>query len=86
MALSRAGADRQSMHERLRQHALKAWDAVQEGQPNPLTESISSDAVFLSYLSEPEIQDLMDASGHLGDAPDRARRFAVNLREELIIS
>ncbi len=33
MALTRAGADRQSMHERLRQHALKAWDAVQEGQP-----------------------------------------------------
>jgi adenylosuccinate lyase len=86
MALSRAGADRQSMHERLRQHALTAWDAVQGGQPNPLTESISSDAVFLSYLSEPEIQELMDASGHLGDAPERARLFAMTLREELAIS
>lgn len=86
MALSRAGADRQSMHERLRQHALEAWDAVQEGHPNPLTESISTDAVFLSYLSEPEIGDLMDASGHLGDAPERARLFAMTLREELAIS
>jgi adenylosuccinate lyase len=86
MALSRAGADWQSMHERLRQHALTAWDAVQEGQPNPLTESISSDAAFLSYLSEPEIQELMDASGHLGDAPERARLFAMTLREELAIS
>jgi len=86
MALTRAGADRQSMHERLRQHALKAWDAVQEGQPNPLKESISTDAVFLSYLSEPEIGDLMDASGHLGDAPERARRFAMTLREELAIT
>jgi adenylosuccinate lyase len=80
MALTRAGADRQSMHERLRQHALKAWDAVQEGQPNPLTESISSDAAFLSYLSEPEIQELMDASGHLGDAPERARQSAKQMQ------
>ncbi len=80
MALTRAGADRQSMHERLRQHALKAWDAVQEGQPNPLKESISTDAVFLSYLSEPEIGDLMDASGHLGDAPERARQSAKQMQ------
>jgi adenylosuccinate lyase len=86
MALSRAGADRQSMHERLRQHALEAWDAVQEGHPNPLMESISTDAVFLSYLSEPEIGDLMDASGHLGNAPERARQFAMTLREELAIT
>ncbi len=80
MALTRAGADRQSMHERLRQHALKAWDAVQEGQPNPLKESISTDAVFLSYLSEPEMGDLMDASGHLGDAPERARQSAKQMQ------
>ncbi len=83
MALSRAGANRQSMHERLRQHALNAWDAVQAGQPNPLYESISSDLEFLRYLSESEIQDLMEASGHLGDAPERARRFAMALLEEL---
>ena len=31
MALVKAGADRQEMHERLRQHALPAWRAVQAG-------------------------------------------------------
>ncbi len=36
MALGKAGADRQAMHERLRQHALDAWEALRAGQPNPL--------------------------------------------------
>ena len=31
MALVKAGADRQVMHEHLREHALRAWQAVQEG-------------------------------------------------------
>src|SRR5262249_12372334 len=41
MALVRAGADRQHMHERLRQQSLKAWDAVKAGRPNPLAASLS---------------------------------------------
>ena len=35
MALVRAGADRQHMHERLRQHSLKAWESIKAGRPNP---------------------------------------------------
>ena len=35
MALGKAGADRQAMHERLRQHAMKAWDAIQAGEAQP---------------------------------------------------
>jgi adenylosuccinate lyase len=83
MALGKAGADRQRMHERLRQHALAGWDAIRSGQPNPLVESLAEDAEIRHYLSISEIGVLMDASGHIGDAPYRARRLAAEIRGKL---
>jgi adenylosuccinate lyase len=80
MALSKAGADRQVMHERLREHALVAWEALQSGAPNPLVERVSSDSHFSGYLPAREIRDLMDASQYLGDAPERAKRLAEEIR------
>jgi adenylosuccinate lyase len=80
MALGKAGADRQEMHERLREHAMRAWDALQGGSPNPLIEQITSDAEFLRFLSADELRTLMDASDHVGDAPQRARALANQIR------
>jgi adenylosuccinate lyase len=81
MALSKAGADRQSMHERLRQHSMTAWGAIQEGKPNPLADQLSQDIEIRRYLGEQEIGALMDASHHLGDAPQRARDLAAKIRQ-----
>lgn len=72
MALGKAGADRQDMHERIRVHAMNAWAKVQLGEPNPLIELIAHDEVMLNYLPESELRELMDASDHVGDAPERA--------------
>jgi adenylosuccinate lyase len=83
MALVKAGADRQVMHERLRQHSLAAWPAVQAGAPNPLGELLATDEELLALLPVDEIQRLMDASVHLGDAPQRARGLAVKIRAAL---
>jgi len=83
MALSKAGADRQAMHERLRQHSLAAWPAVQAGAPNPLLDLITSDETLLAYLPAAELQRLMDADAHLGDAPQRALALAEQIRATL---
>ena len=80
MALSKAGADRQAMHERLRQHSLAAWPAVQDGAPNPLLDLIASDRILLAYLPAAELRRLMDADAHLGDAPQRALALAEQIR------
>jgi adenylosuccinate lyase len=72
MALCKAGADRQNMHEHIRGHALNAWAKVQLGEPNPLIEFIAHDKTMLSYLPENDLRALMDASDHVGDAPERA--------------
>lgn len=85
MALSKAGADRQEMHERLRGHALAAWATVQQGEPNPLAMSIAGDAEILRYLPLARLTELMDARGHIGDAPYRARALAEEINDYILI-
>ncbi len=83
MALVKAGADRQEMHERLRDHAMRAWQAVQAGQPNPLAAQISADEEMLRYLSGVQLADLMQVAHYSGIAPERARALAASVRELL---
>jgi adenylosuccinate lyase len=81
MALARAGADRQDMHEHIRRHSMQAWEALQRGEENPLILSLCQDAEMTEYLSEAEIRGLMAASSHVGDAPRRAREMAKSIQE-----
>ncbi len=83
MALGKAGADRQAMHEHLRQHAMAAWEAIQRGEANPLAQRLCTDPQFLRFLSESQLRALMDISQHLGDAPQRARELAQTIRQAL---
>jgi adenylosuccinate lyase len=81
MALVKAGADRQEMHERLRGLAMQAWEAVSRGKANPLLDGILQDVQISEYLTEQEIRARMDAGSHVGDAPQRARSLAKIIRE-----
>ncbi len=83
MALVRTGADRQAMHEHLRQLSLAAWEAVQAGKPNPLVEMIKTDEAIRKTLSEGEIERLADVTEYLGLAESHARELAVAIREQL---
>jgi adenylosuccinate lyase len=83
MAVCKAGADRQEMHERLRIHSLAAWEAVENGLHNPLMSRIRSDQEILKYIGEKDIPRLMDASSHVGDAAKRARAYISFVRTEL---
>ena len=80
MALVKAGADRQVMHEYLREHSLTAWGAIQSGNPNPLAELVSHDPEITCYLPAEELLRLMDITHYLGDAPQRARKMAETIR------
>ncbi len=83
MALVRAGADRQKIHERLREHSLKAWTAVKAGRPNPLGGSIAGDPEMLRYLQPARLRVLMDARAYVGTAVERARALARRIRTTL---
>ncbi len=76
LAAVKAGADRQAMHECIREQSMAAWEAVRSGEPNPLAENLSKDREILKYLSVQDVGELMDYRAHVGDAPKRARVMA----------
>ena len=76
MELGRRGADRQQMHEVIREHSLTAWPLVQQGLENPLAQLLSSDSRITQFISTKEVLVLLDASDYIGEAPDRARMIA----------
>jgi adenylosuccinate lyase len=83
MTLSKAGADRQQMHQVLRNHSLQAWTDVRVGGENPLLELVSNDPTLLEYLSQAEIRKVMDGSAYLGDAVERAKKLAGKIKVEI---
>ncbi len=72
MELGLRGADRQAMHETIREESLKAWALVQVGKDNPLKDNLASDEEVLKYLSKEEVLKLLDASDYIGDSVERA--------------
>ena len=84
MALAKAGADRQEMHERLRSHAMDAWQFVRLGQPNPLAKQIAADPQITTYLPSAEIEALMQVNNYDGFAPQRAKTLAARIQAELV--
>jgi adenylosuccinate lyase len=80
MAAVKAGADRQAMHEIIREHSLAAWAEVAAGRPNPLPDRLASDTRINRYLKPEHVMSLLDGTKYVGDAPDRARQLAARLR------
>ena len=62
------------MHEVIREESLKAWEIVQNGERNPLKETLSQDERILKYLTKEEVITLLDASDYIGDAAIRTQR------------
>lgn len=82
MAVVRRGADRQEMHEIIRKHAMTAWAAVHQNgaQDNPLPGLLCEDSGIQRFLPPDEMLKLLDARTHIGDAPQRARAMADEIR------
>jgi len=78
--LVKAGADRQEMHERLRQHSMAVREAKQEGKTRTLVERLANDTSILHYLQPGRIEALMDAHSYIGLAPLRAKETAARIR------
>jgi adenylosuccinate lyase len=79
MTAAKRGADRQALHETLRDASMKAYDAIARGEANPLQQLLSEDAQVRRYVQPEELGALMDPQRHVGDAAERARSFARTL-------
>lgn len=80
MAAVRAGGDRQVLHEVIREHSLTAWEAMRQGKPNPLADNLCTDARITDLMSPTTARELLNADAHIGDAPERARQMANDVR------
>ncbi|MGA9350573.1 MAG: adenylosuccinate lyase, partial [Anaerolineae bacterium] len=83
MELVKAGADRQEMHERIRQHTMAAWEAIQRGEENPLIDRLSGDSTLVAFLPAERIRELLNVANFVGDAPARCTEFLCLLRTHL---
>jgi adenylosuccinate lyase len=82
LAATSAGGDRQALHERLREHAMEAWRALEQGAPNDLAQRVASDADVTRWLPAQQVRELFECPpGHLGDAAERARAMAKRARQ-----
>jgi len=75
MVLVKKGGNRQEMHERLRRLSFRAWEEVMKGGENPLPSLLREDPVVGSLLTEGELREALDPSGHVGDAVERCESF-----------
>ncbi len=83
MELGRRGANRQEMHELIRHYSLKAWEEVQEGEPNTLAEMLSGDKTILTFMQGPEVLASLNAEEYIGDAPVRTKMVIEEVKAAL---
>jgi adenylosuccinate lyase len=81
MAAVKGGGDRQVLHEVIREQSLAAWAELQAGRANTLADNLASDDRITKYLSAEKILQLLDASEHVGDAPERSLALANTIRQ-----
>jgi adenylosuccinate lyase len=76
MEATRAGGDRQALHEVLRGAAMEAWAALARGEDNPLAQRLAGESALTTLVDPAEIRRLLDPGKHVGTAPKRARALA----------
>lgn len=77
MATTRAGGDRQELHEAIRQHSIAAGARIKdEGLNNDMLQRIANDPLFASVHGR--LNELCDAAKFVGRAPQQVSDFVSN--------
>ncbi|MCD6530640.1 adenylosuccinate lyase [Candidatus Bathyarchaeota archaeon] len=84
MKLSSRGMSRQEAHEKLRRHSFKAWEKVMAGEENPLPEMLKRDPEITALVRSEEIDESLEPSKHVGDAPERCELFVEKIAKPIL--
>jgi len=76
----KAGANRQEMHEVIREHALQAWAEIGAGRSNRLIDTLCTDPRITQYVDAVTARTLLDARAYVGNAPQKARMIVAQLQ------
>lgn len=77
------GANRQEMHELLRQISMESWKEITEGRPNCMEKLVLANTQVRKYLKPEVIHHSFDVSHHIGDAPQRATELVRKIKKEI---
>jgi adenylosuccinate lyase len=80
MAAVKAGANRQEMHEVIREHALQAWAEIGAGRSHQLIDALCADPRVTQYVDTVTARTLLDARAYVGNAPQKARMIVAQLQ------
>ena len=83
MVAVQAGADRQALHEVIREHSMAAWRALQKGEANPLVDWLATDQRMTRFVPAHRVRQLLDARAYVGDAPTRAAEMAQQIKTQI---
>lgn len=75
------GADRQVMHEILREISMEAWSLVSVGEENPLLDLLMKREEILKFVGKEKLEKIIDPQSHLGTAPKRANELLKQIKE-----
>jgi adenylosuccinate lyase len=67
------GADRQAIHERIRQHAVAAAERVGRGEPNDVIDRLAGDEEI--GIDRVELERMLSPKAMVGRAPEQVDRF-----------
>lgn len=83
IAAVKKGANRQEVHEVLREVSLKAWGKIHAGEENPMSHLLQENDYIKKYLNARELEKLFEVSHHIGDAPQRARKLVKKIKKRI---
>jgi adenylosuccinate lyase len=77
------GADRQKMHEILREISMEAWSLVSVGEENPLMDLLMKREEILKFVGKEKLEKIVDPISHLGTAPERAKKLLDEIKQQI---
>ncbi|MCP4200635.1 MAG: adenylosuccinate lyase [bacterium] len=81
MQASRAGGDRQLLHERIREYSMAAHAAVERGEENPLVHMLLDDPDF--PLERSEVESFLQPEHFVGRSAEQVEEFLTLIRAKL---
>ncbi len=83
LAATRAGADRQEAHERIRTHSMAAaLEVKQHGRPNDLMQRLKGD----SFFARVNLDAALDPVSFIGRAPEQVDRFVSTVADPIRVT
>ena len=77
------GANRQELHERIRQISMLAWDQMDKQGSNPLENLLKNDKIITRFVEKKAIPRLIDPTAHIGLAHQNCLIFLRELEKEI---